>query len=207
MNSTPTLADGPWSGGSLPPLSSTASDNFTRANAGWLGVNWWMETGYAGASNCYFELNSNAASLNTTGSNCAAASIWTTPFSPNNSSSVTVGSIANGDWVGAVARYTLPAGWGNVGAGIYYVALWDSGTLYLMAYDGNSFHTLQTITTAQPSTIELDASGTSPVNLTVKVNGTIQITYSDSTYEYTGPYAGFATFGHSSSTVTGWSGS
>ena len=206
QNSTPTLADGPWSGGSLPNLSSTASDNFTRANAGWLGVNWWMETGYGGF-NCYFELNSNAASLNTTGSGCAAAAIWTTAFSPNNSSTVTIGSITSGDWVGAVARYTLPAGWGDVAAGIYYVALWDSGTLYLMAYDGTAFHTLQSVTTTQPSTIELDASGTSPVNLTVKVNGTTQITYSDSTYEYTGASAGFAIFGHSSSTVTGWSGS
>ena len=206
QNSTPTLADGPWSGGSLPDLSSTSSDNFTRANAGWLGVNWWMETGSA-PSNCYFELNNNAASLNTTGSNCAAAAIWTTAFSPNNSSTVTIGGITSGGWVGAVGRYTLPAGWGQIGAGIYYIALWDSGTLYLMAYDGSAFHTLQTATTVQPSTIELDASGAAPVSLTVKVNGTTQITYSDSTYKYTGAYAGFAIFGDSNSTVTGWSGS
>ena len=81
----------------LPNLSSTASDNFTRANAGWLGVNWWMETGYGGF-NRYFELNGDTTSLNTTGSGCAAAAIWTDSLVQNNSSTVTIGSITSGDW-------------------------------------------------------------------------------------------------------------
>jgi hypothetical protein len=212
VNSKPTLADGAWTGGSLPSLSTAASDNFQRANSGWLGVNWWMDTHhYSGAAETYLQLNSNAASLNTSGSNGICAAVWTTPFSSTQASTVTLGNLTSGDWIGALARYSMPtAGWGNDGNGSYYFAIWSGGTLTLFAWTGSPSHAFESLASAsvatQPTTIELDASGTSPVSLTVKVNGTTAITYSDSTYMLTGTYAGFTIYGHSTSTVTGWSG-
>jgi hypothetical protein len=57
------------------------------------------------------------------------------------------------------------------------------------------------------STIELDATGSGPVLLTVKVNGTqFGSTYSDSTYKFSGTYAGFNLSGSANTNVTGWTG-
>jgi len=58
--------------------------------------------------------------------------------------------------------------------------------------------------------MELDATGTSPVVLTLKVNGTqFGTTYSDSTYKFAGLYAGFALGAGATqtTTITAWTGS
>jgi hypothetical protein len=211
-NATPTLADGPWLGGTLPDFSTTPSDNFQRANAGWLGVNWWFAmTGGGGPFTSYFVLNGNAATLSSAAGNVAGVAIWTTPFTVNHSSKITVGNIASGsDWLGAVARYSIPAnGTGNEGTDTFYFALAEAnGTIDLFAFSAGTYNLLSNGTFGSAiSTLELDATGTSPVLLTIKVNGAqFGSTISDSTYKYTGTYAGFAAFGSQASTITGWSG-
>jgi len=203
QNSSPTIADGAWQGGSLPSFNSTPSDNFTRANAGWLGVNWWfLPANSTNSINSFFVLNSNAAALSLP--NGTGIAMWTTPFTTNHSSAITVGSQSSG-WVGAVARLTPGAN----GAGTYYLALaTPNGTIDLFAYNG-SWQVLSTGTYGGPvNTIELDATGTSSVLLTIKINGTQFSAYSDSTYHFTGTYAGFGISGTGiSSRITGWQGS
>jgi len=202
-NATPTLALGSWQGGTLPNLSTTRSDNFQRANDGWLGVNWWFpEAG--SAFNSYFVLNNNAATPTQPGGTGAA--FWTTPFNVNQSSVITIGNIASNDWLAAAVRYT-PTTTGN---DQFYLALVDNNDVELFAYTSNQWKLLSNLGTYSGtiSTIELDATGSSPVTLMVKVNG-VQFgsTFSDSTYMFTGTYAGFANYGTTSSTITGWHGS
>ena len=205
-NTTPTLAEGPWQGGSLPDFSTTPSDNFQRANAGWLGDNWW----FAMSPGSGFILQSNSAVLSVPGN--YGVSVWTTPFNTNHSSIATVGSLASGDWVGAVARYQIPANNPNSSlADHYYLALIVGGgnTVDLFAWNAGTWQLLSTLGTysGTASTIELDATGTSPVSLTVKINGMqFGATYNDTTYNFNGGYAGFAVYGTRSSSVTGWTG-
>jgi hypothetical protein len=205
QDSTPTAYAGAWSGGSLPAFSSSPSDNFARANSGWLGDNWWMVTGFSFTGAGYFSLSSDAAILNTASNNVESAAIWTTPLAANHSSTVTIGTIASSSyWIGAVARYTVQSG---ASPGTFYIALYTGGNVDLFAESGGAFTSLASAAYGStPGTIELDATGSAPVSLTVKADGTSLITFSDSTYEYTGTYAGFAAFGSSGSTVTGWSG-
>lgn len=204
-NSSPTLADGAWTGGSLPNFSSTPSDNFQRANAGWLGVNWLLVPVQQSTTPAYFEVLNNAAVLNTTASNGSGYALWTTPFNVNQSSTVTIGNLTSGDWIAAIGRYTISSGYSSQVSSCYLALYWQ-GTVYLFQFNG-SYSVLTTASYPNtPSTIELDAAGTSPVVLTVKVNGSTLIIYSDSTYKYTGTYAGFGASGHSTSTITGWTG-
>ena len=91
----------------------------------------------------------------------------------------------------------------------YFAEASSSGQVELFEYSGGNFNLLSNLGTygGSVSTLELDASGTSPVTLTVKVNGsTFGSAYNDSTYKLTGTYDGFTTFGTSSTTVAGWSG-
>jgi hypothetical protein len=210
-NGSPFLSLGTWTGGSLSSFSTTPSDNFQRANAGWLGVNWWFApTGGngSGATGSYFVLSGNAAVLSVPTNQGTA--IWTTAFGSTQASKVTTGNIASGDWVAAVARYTLPPnGTSSANTDSYYFVLVEgNGTVDLFAKT-NADNLLASLGTfsGTVSTIELDASGTSPVSLVVKINGTqFGSTFSDSTYKLTGAYEGFSTFGTTASTVTGWTG-
>jgi hypothetical protein len=208
VNSTPTLADGAWSGGTLPGFSPTPTDNFVRANAGWLGVNWWMWLSGSGPSS-YFKLSSNSAILTTSGGNALAA--WTTALS-GNMSKITVGNLAGGsDWLGGITRVTLPTGFG-IGGSYYLLTVQANGTVDLFEVQGASpTYNLLTSGTYSGGTItsaELDASGTNPVVLTIKINGsTFGSTFSDSTYKLTGTYVGIAGNGSQASTITGWTGS
>jgi Chitobiase/beta-hexosaminidase C-terminal domain len=204
-NTSPTVANGAWQGGSLPSFSNTPSDNFARANAGWLGVNWWFvpPTDSNGLSS-FFILSNNAAVLSIpTG---AGIAMWTTPFNTNHSSAINVGSQSSG-WVGAVTRLTPGAN----GAATFYLALAEpNGTVDLFAFNNGIWELLSSETYGGAiNTIELDATGTSPVALAIKINGTqFGGAYSDSTHNYTGTYVGFAMAGTgTSSMVTGWQGS
>ena len=202
-NSSPTVADGSWQGGTLPDLSSTPSDNFQRANAGWLGVNWWfLPVNSSNSISSFFILNNNAAALSVPSGTGIA--MWTTPFNTNHSSAITIGSLSSA-WVGAVTRLTPGAN----GAATYYLALADNGTIDLFAFNNGNWQLLSSGSYGGAvNTIELDATGSSPVSLVIKVNGTQFSTYSDSTYNFTGTYAGFGIAGTGvSSTVTGWQGS
>jgi len=203
-NTSPTVADGAWQGGSLPNFSSTPSDNFTRTNAGWLGVNWWfLPSNGSNSINSFFFLNNNAAVLSIP--NGTGIAMWTTPFNTNHSSAVTIGSQSSG-WVGAAARLTPGAN----GSATFYLALAEpNGTIDLFAFNNGTWQLLSSGTYSGPiNTVELDATGTSPVSLAIKINGTLFGSYVDSTYLYTGTYAGFGIAGAgTSSTVTGWQGS
>jgi hypothetical protein len=212
QNATPTMAAANWQGGSLPSFSSSASDNFTRANAGWLGVNWWFTPidPLGGPVNAFYTLTSNAAVLSSTGSSQYGAAIWTTALT-GNKSIVTIGAYGgSGDFVGPVVRYSMPDGTSVNGTTAFYFAEANStGQVEIFEYSGGNFNLLSNLGTysGAVSTLELDASGTSPVTLTVKVNGsTFGSAYNDSTYKLTGTYDGFTIFGTSSTTVTGWSG-
>jgi hypothetical protein len=201
-NATPTLALGSWQGGTLPNFSTTPTDNFQRANDGWLGVNWWFpQAGSAFTS--YFVLNNNAATPSLSGG--VGAAFWTTPFNTNQSSVINIGNLASNDWLAAAVRYT-PA---TVGNDQFYLALVLNNDVELFAYSKGTWALLSNLGlySGAISTIELDATGNSPVTLTVKVNG-VQFgsTFSDSTYRFTGTYAGFANSGTTSSTITGWQG-
>ncbi|MGB9145034.1 MAG: hypothetical protein WCC14_04380 [Acidobacteriaceae bacterium] len=206
-NATPTAAAGNWQGGSLPDFSTTPSDDFQRANAGWLGVNWWYPEPGGGFTQA-FTLNGNAAAL--TGSGIGMA-VWTTPFSLNQSSAVTVGSTAGDTWIGAVTRYTLVSSGNET---FYFALVQPNGVVDLFAYDGTKrdgvwerLGSSLGIYSGTVRTIELDASGTSPVLLTVRINGKqFGRTYSDSIYKLTGTYAGFIVDGTASTTVSGWTG-
>jgi len=212
QNATPTMAAGNWEGGSLDSFSSSASDNFFRANAGWLGVNWWFTPidPAAGFVNAFYTLTNNAAVLSSTGSSQYGAAIWTTALT-GNQSAVTIGAYgSSGDFVGPVVRYSMPNG-NSVSSttAFYFAEAKSSGQVEIFAYSGGNFNLLSNLGTygGTVSTLELDASGTSPVTLTVKVNGsTFGLPYNDSTYKLTGTYDGFTTFGTSSTTVTSWSG-
>jgi len=202
QNSTPTIADGSWQGGSLPSFSGTPSDNFTRANAGWLGVNWWFLPSYNNSMSSYFVLNNNAATLSIP--NGTGIAMWTTPFNSNHSSAITIGSLTTA-WVGSVARMSPGAN----GAATFYLALaTQNGTIDLFAFNNGNWQLLTAGNYSGPiNTLELDASGVSPVVLTVKINGTQFTTFTDSTYRYTGLYAGFGIAGQgTSSRITGWQG-
>lgn len=204
MNSKPTAQVGSWEGGSLPDFSTTPSDNFQRADAGWLGVNWFLVSGLPSSLPAYFKLSKDSAVLNASGTTASSLAIWTTPFSVNQASTVTAGRFSGG-WIGAVTRYTVRAGAGE--GGTFYIALWSSGKLYLFADTGSSYIALATLRAATaPSTIELDACGVSPVNLTVKSEGKTVMSYSDSTYKYTGTYVGFGVYGSRATRVAGWTG-
>lgn len=205
QNSTPTIADGAWQGGSLPNLSSTPSDNFVRANAGWLGVNWWfLPSSTTNSISSFFVLNNNAAVLSIP--NGAGIALWTTPFNANHSSAITLGSLPSSGWVGAITRLTPGAN----GAATFYLALGEAnGTVDLFGYNNGTWNLLTAGTYGGAiNTIELDATGTSTVSLVAKINGSQFLTYSDSTYHYTGTFAGFGIFGAGTSpTITGWVGS
>ena len=212
QNATPTMAAGNWQGGSLSSFSSSASDNFFRVNAGWLGVNWWftpIDPG-AGSVNAFYTLTNNAAVLSSTGSSQYGAAIWTTALT-GNQSVVTIGAYGSlGDFVGPAVRYSIPSG-NNVSntTAFYFAEASSSGQVEIFEYSGGKFNLLSNLGTygGTVSTLELDASGNSPVTLTVKVNGsTFGSPYNDSTYKLTGAYDGFTTFGTSSTTVTSWSG-
>jgi hypothetical protein len=132
--------------------------------------------------------------------------MWTTSFNTNHSSTITIGTLQLSGWVGAVARLTPGAN----GAATYYLALAeDNGTVDLLAFNNGSWNLLSSGSYGSAiNTLELDATGASPVSLVIKVNGTQFSTYSDSTYIFTGTYAGFGISGTgASSTVTGWQGS
>jgi Chitobiase/beta-hexosaminidase C-terminal domain len=204
-NSSPTIADGAWQGGSLPDFSNTPSDNFARANAGWLGVNWWfLPVSPQNSITSYFTLTSNAAALSMPSGTGIA--IWTTPFNMNHSSAISIGTLQSSGWVGAVTRLTPGAN----GAATYYVALAEAnGTIDLFAFNNGTWGLLSSSSYGSAiNTLELDATGSSPVSLVIKVNGAQFGTYSDSTYKFTGTYAGFGISGTgASSTITGWQGS
>ncbi len=204
-NTSPTIADGAWQGGSLSDFSSTPYDNFTRSNAGWLGVNWWFIPSNGNNSiSSFFILNNNAAALSVPSGTGIA--MWTTSFNTNHSSTITIGTLQLSGWVGAVARLTPGAN----GAATYYLALAeDNGTVDLLAFNNGSWNLLSSGSYGSAiNTLELDATGASPVSLVIKVNATQFSTYSDSTYIFTGTYAGFGISGTgASSTVTGWQGS
>jgi len=204
-NTSPTIADGAWQGGSLPNFSTTPSDNFTRANAGWLGVNWWFIPGNSNNGiSSFFILNNNTAALSMPSGTGIA--IWTTPFNTNHSSAITIGTLQLSGWVGVVTRLAP----GPNGAATFYLALAeDNGTIDLFAFNNGSWQLLSSGSYGNAvNTLELDATGISPVSLVIKVNGTQFNTYSDSTYNFTGTYAGFGIAGTgTSSTVTGWQGS
>ena len=210
FNSSPTVSATSWQGGSLPSYSTTPTDNFTRANAGWLGVNWWFkEPGGSGDSaDAFFILQSNAAIISNP--NQYGVALWTTPFNVNHSSAINVGKIASGDYVGPVVRYSLPAA-GNPTSDTFYMIFGSPSGIMLYAYNKGSWALLKNYGafSGTITSMELDASGTSPVVLTVKVNGTqLGTTYSDSTYKFVGTYAGFSIAAGSTqtSTVTGWTG-
>jgi hypothetical protein len=169
-------------------------------------VNWWFpEEGGTSSFTSYFSLNNNAATPTRPGG--VGAAFWTTPFNVNQSSMITIGNLASNDWLAAAARYA-PTTSGN---DQFYLTLVDNGDVELFAFNKGAWQLLSdlgTYSSGSVSTIELDASGSSPVTLTVKVNGTqFGSTYSDSVYKFTGAYAGFANYGTTSSTITGWQGS
>ncbi|MGA8108488.1 MAG: chitobiase/beta-hexosaminidase C-terminal domain-containing protein, partial [Acidobacteriaceae bacterium] len=210
-NSTPTVSDTTWQGGSLPNFSTTATDNFTRANAGWLGVNWWFnEPGGAGdSSEAFFILQNNAAVISVP--NQWGLAVWTTPFNQNQASAMSVGKIASGDIVGPVVRYSLPVAQ-NPSSDSFYMIFGSSSGLQLYAYNKGNWALLKNYGSFSGtiSTMELDATGTSPVVLTLKVNGTqFGTTYSDSTYKFAGLYTGFALGAGATqtTTITAWTGS
>lgn len=191
--STAVVKAGAWTGGTLANVSANTSDNFTRAN-GWLGVDWW--TLPPSNTGCGFQIVSNQAQDTCTSGNFGFA-IRTLAFNLNQSSTV---NPVSGTAVGAVVR-TTPAN------ETCYLVFWLGGTAYLYEYSNGAFNTLTTFATVStlPSSIELDATGTSPVVLTVKVNGTTLGTFSDSTYLLTGTFPGFMGY-DTSATVSGWSG-
>ena len=202
MNATPTVASGPWTGGTLPPLSTTHTDNFSRPN-GLLGVNWWFLPTTDHGVDCAFTIVSHQAASGCTGAADNGVAIWTTAFGSPQGSVVTLGTSAAAGWIGPVVR-AAP----NQSGTNYYTTIYFGGTMLLFARSGGTFNSLAATLCSPgstPSTIELDASGTSPVVLTVKVNGSAcGSPFSDSTYLLTGAYEGFATAGNS--TVAGWTG-
>lgn len=209
-NSTPTVSAANWQGGSLPDFNTTPTDNFTRANAGWLGVNWWFkEPGGAGSSaGAFFILQNNAAVISRP--NNFGIGIWTTPFNANHSSSITLGNLASGDYAGPVVRYSLPVAQ-NPTSDTFYMIFGSTGGLTLLAYNKGAWAALQNFGTypGTINTMELDATGNNPVVLTLKVNGSqFGSSYSDSTYRFTGSYAGFGIVAAATqnTTVTGWTG-
>lgn len=200
QNATRTAKSGTWTGGSLPDFSSTFSDSFTRDNAGWLGVDWWFAFANTDEGGGWV-VNNNTATL--LGDWKWSLAIWTSALPANHSSTVTIGNLTPGDWIGAITRYT-PVNSADDG----YLALNNSGNLFIFARNQGSWSLLtSTSYTISPGDVlEFDATGTNPVLLTVKVNGRIKLTFSDSTYHFTGNYAGFAGLGTNTTTVTHWVG-
>ncbi|HEV2133805.1 MAG TPA: chitobiase/beta-hexosaminidase C-terminal domain-containing protein [Terracidiphilus sp.] len=202
-----------WQGGTLPGFSATPADNFHRADSGWLGDNWWFPTLADGSGHKYgntFVLSGN--SVHASAANFAAPNVggglalWTTPYSGNERSAITISTQASGDWIGPVVRDNLAGYWTDS----YYLAIAFGGSILVYARSAGGFVQLVNLgsyTLSSGDVLELDASGTSPVSLTVKINGTTFGTYSDSTYKYTGTYEGFANSGNNTATViTAWQG-
>lgn len=206
-NSTPTVAVTNWQGGSLPSFSSTPSESFTGPNAGWLGVNWW----FAPLSNwitSFYKLSGNSAVLSGSGTSQYGLALWTTPLSQNQSSLVTVTPIVASDFVGPVVRSSIPT-CNLQGNFSFYMAESESNNqIEIFEFNNNTWNLISNLGTYSGTinTLELDASGTSPVSLTVKVNGLTFGTASDSIYKLAGTYAGFNNAGSSSTGVTGWTG-
>jgi len=208
-DSTPTTAVSNWQGGSLPNFSTTPTDNFQRANAGWLGVNWWFPQSDGQIGTAFVLSNDSAAVL----SSGIAMAVWTTPLSVNQSSAVTIGSTTGDTWIAAVARYTPVANArpGGIPSNQFYMALVEpNGLVDLFEYSSATWNQLGSSLgtySGAVNTIELDATGTSPVTLTVKINGSqFGSAYTDSIYRLTGAYAGFIVDGTPATTVTGWTG-
>jgi len=206
-NSTPTLISDNWQGGSLPSFSTVPSDNFQRDDAGWLGVNWGFDpTGQCTGSPGSYMLLSNHAAINQKAGQQSVA-IWTTPFAAgaNQASVIQIGNFHTGDFVGPVVRYSP----GTICNESYYFALLSGGSAQLYKYTSNAQTNLTTFGTfgGTPTSMELDATGTNPVTLTLKINGTvIGSPYVDSTYHLAGTYEGFTMFGTNLTTITGWTG-
>lgn len=213
-NSTtvPVIKDSTWTGGSLGSFGGS-SDSFQRANAGWLGVNWWFSQLNADFT-AQMILSSNSAALNVSGTNKEAVAVWTTPFGSTQASSITLGAIGGtSDWQAAVVRYAMPAALSNFPTFYLVLDINKSIQLYEYGNGGSGYVLLSTLGTfgGTVNTLELDASGTGPVSLVVKVNGTqFGSTFNDSTYQFNGAYEGFgisSQTGGSATTVTAWSGS
>jgi hypothetical protein len=208
-NTVPTLISDDWQGGSLPNFSPIPADNFNRPDAGWLGVNWgYNPNGLCTGNTGSYPVLSGHAAVNLVSSGLAV-SVWTTPFgaTANQASTVTIGSLHGGDFVGPVVRYTPNS---TICQESYYFAfIQQSGATFLYKYTPNSQTQLASLGTfsGTPTSIELDATGTNPVTLTVKVNGTVQGSpFVDSTYHLAGGYEGFNLFGSNLTTVVGWTG-
>lgn len=200
QNATRIAKSGTWTGGSLPDFNSTFSDSFNRDNAGWLGVDWWFPFANTDEGGGWV-VNSNTATL--LGNWKWSLAIWTTSLTGNHSSTVTIGNLTSGDWIGAITRYTPTSSADNG-----YLALNNSGNLFIFVrYQGSWNQLASTSYTASPGDVlEFDATGVSPVVLTVKVNGLAKLTFTDSTYHLAGNYAGFAGLGTNTTTVTHWAG-
>jgi len=200
QNATRTAKSGTWTGGSLPDFSTTFSDSFNRDNAGWLGVDWWFPFANTDEGGGWV-VNNNTATL--LGNWKWSLAIWTTALINNHSSTVTIGNLTPGDWIGAITRYT-PVSSADDG----YLALDNSGNLFIFArYQGSwNLLTSTAYTASSGDVLEFDATGTNPVLLTVKVNGVTKLTFSDPIYHIAGNYAGFAGLGTNTTTVIHWVG-
>jgi hypothetical protein len=206
MNDTPTVASGPWTGGTLPALSGATSDTFHRADSGWLGIDWWFAPRDSNTLSfaCAMGISGNTAQEPSgCGGNEVAVAVRMHQFGSAQASLITYGS-ATGGFEGPVARLTP-----GQTTTTFYLALWYSNTITLYAQpSGGSLTMIDSVGTlgSAPTTFELDASGTGPVVLTVKVNGSVfGSPYTDSSYEFNGSYEGFATDG-GGTYVLGWSG-
>ncbi|MFP5230131.1 MAG: hypothetical protein ACLGXA_21135 [Acidobacteriota bacterium] len=204
QNAAPTLAANNWEGGTLPAFSTTPTDDFQRADDGWLGVNWWFSfySGYAAG----YVLTGNAAVQAAATSGAWDLACWTTPLTVNQSSKITIGGSGSGDWIGVFVRYDPTQG----ASDNYYSVLINNGEVFLYVRQNGNFSQLSDLgphTVSPGDTLELDATGTNPVVLTVKINGSqIGTTYNDTTYLIAGTYAGFQSYGSTSNKVTGWTG-
>lgn len=208
--STPNAFLGTWSGGSLPALSGSGYvDNFTRANSYWLGVNWWpLETGGSGTSMTgQMQITSNAAVLNATST--FGGEVWTTPYaSQTQNCTVTFGVIQASDFAGCIVRYSMPTmGVGNATTNSFYLAwIEGNGATTLYEYQNGSFNSLSSLGTCGGGSItslKLSASGSSPVALSVFINGTqCGSTFNDSTYKLSGTYGGIFLNGSNTTTIT-----
>jgi hypothetical protein len=184
-----------WSGGNLATPTSV-SDSFNRADS-LPGVNWTCNsiTDYRGGGSASdgLRISSNKLAPATSSAWCSALWSWTQPV--DHFAQVTLGAMGASDGEGVSLRASLLSS-GNTYYLIFVVGATPATHVQSYSWDG-SFHQLQdsTATTWSAGDVfRVEATGSDPVVLTIKKNGSTVTTVSDSTYKFAGTYLGPAIY-------------
>jgi len=180
--------------------STITSDNFNRTD-GSPGLSWCPNPLDGGG----IKISGNKATAKAAGMNCI--STCRTTLSADHYSEAKIIQQGAGDWTAASARSDFTKWYA-----VLVLGAAPTTDTRLYAFDGTTYNQIASTTGtswAANDTVRLETSGTNPVNLTVKKNGsTTVLTFADSTYKYTGTHGGCGVFATTagSAAVDDWAG-